>query len=83
MEDNKWQQRYTKSKFSQLVDKAINTPQPVTKHGINAVVVMPFEDDKKLTKPKNDLASLLRNSTLAEANIEITRSKDLPRDMEL
>ena len=60
-----------------------NTPQFVTKHGNNAVVVMSFEDYKKITKPKNDLVSFLRNSPLAEANIEITRNNDQPRDIEL
>lgn len=84
MENNTWQLQDAKSKFSQLVDKAMrNTPQIVTKHGNNAVVVMSFEDYKKITKPENDLVSFLRNSPLAEANIEITRNNDQPRDIEL
>ena len=84
MENNTWQLQDAKSKFSQLVDKAMrNTPQFVTKHGNNAVVVMSFEDYKKITKPKNDLVSFLRNSPLAEANIEITRNNDQPREIEL
>lgn len=84
MENNTWQLQDAKSKFSQLVDKAMhNNPQFVTKHGNNAVVVMSFEDYKKFTKPKNDLVSFLRNSPLVEANIEITRNNDLPRDIEL
>lgn len=84
MEENTWQLQDAKSKFSQLVDKAMHSnPQFVTKHGNNAVVVMSFKDYEKFTRPKNDLVSFLRNSPLAEANLEITRSHDLPRDIEL
>jgi prevent-host-death family protein len=84
MEENTWQLQDAKSKFSQLVDKAMHsTPQIVTKHGNNAVVIMSFKDYEKFTRPENDLVSFLRNSPLAEANLEITRNKDLPRDIEL
>jgi hypothetical protein len=44
---------------------------------------MSFKDYEKFTRPENDLVSFLRNSPLAEANLEITRNKDLPRDIEL
>jgi prevent-host-death family protein len=36
----------------------LNKPQFVTKHGHNAVVVLSFEDYKKITKPKIDLECL-------------------------
>lgn len=83
MENSTWQLQDAKSKFSQLVDKAMHhNPQVVTKYGNNPVVVISFEDYTKLTLPKNDLVSFLRNSPLAEVNIEITRNSDLPIDIE-
>ncbi|MBK8453035.1 MAG: type II toxin-antitoxin system Phd/YefM family antitoxin [Thiofilum sp.] len=84
MQENTWQLQDAKSKFSQLVDSAMrHQPQIVTKHGNNAVVIISFEDYIKLTKPKDNLITFLRNSPLMEADLEITRTKDNPRDIEL
>jgi prevent-host-death family protein len=84
MEQNIWQLQDAKSKFSQLVDSAMHhVPQFVTKHGSNAVVIISFEDYMKFTKPKDDLVTFLRNSPLAENDIDLTRNKDMPRDIVL
>ncbi len=84
MNNNIWQLQDAKSKFSQLVENAMhNTPQIVTKHGSNAVVILSFEEYKKITKPKQDLVSFFRCSPFLDTEIEITRSKDIPRDIEL
>jgi prevent-host-death family protein len=84
MNANIWQLQDAKSKFSQLVENAMrNNPQFVTKHGNNAVVILSFEEYKKLIKPKQDLVSFFRNSPFVDGEIDITRSKDLPREIEL
>ncbi len=84
MKSNTWQLQDAKSKFSQLVENAIsNEPQFVTKHGNNAVVVLSFEDYKKITKPKMDLVTFLRNSPLMEVELDISRNGELPRNIEL
>lgn len=84
MKDNTWQLQEAKSKFSQLVDDAMHKePQIVTKHGDNAVVVLSFEEYTKITKPKTDLVKFLRESPLTEVALDITRSKDTPRDISL
>lgn len=84
MEQNIWQLQDAKSKFSQLVDSAIHhRPQFVTKHGNNAVVIISFEDYIKYIKPKDDLVTFLRKSPLAESDLDFSRSKDMPRDIEL
>lgn len=83
-QENTWQLQDAKSKFSQLVDKAMrHEPQFVTKHGNNAVVIISFEDYLKFTKPKDNLIDFLRSSPLMEVDIDVTRNKDIPRDMEL
>ncbi len=84
MKKDTWQLQDAKSKFSQLVDKAIHhEPQFVTKHGHHAVVVLSFEDYKKITKSKTDLVTFLRNSPLMGETLDVSRNKDLPRDIEL
>ena len=84
MKNNTWQLQDAKSKFSQLVENAmLSEPQFVTKHGSNAVVILSFEEYKKITKPKTDLVTFLRNSPLMEADLDISRNKELPRDIEL
>lgn len=70
-------------KFSQLVERAMhNKSQFVTRHGHNAVVVLSFEEYKKIIKPKNDLVTFLRNSPLADIDLDTARNKDLPRETE-
>ncbi len=66
MEDNTWQLQDAKSKFNQLVESAMhNKPQFVTKHGHNAVVVLFFEEYKKITKPKNDFGYLSKKLSVS------------------
>ncbi len=84
MKNNTWQLQEAKSKFSQLVENAMrNEPQFVTRHGNNAVVVISFEDYKKIVKPKTDLVTFLRNSPFMEAELDNSRNKDFPREVEI
>ena len=84
MQKNTWQLQDAKSKFSQLVESAMhNSPQFVTKHGNNAVVILSFDEYKKMIKPKQDLISFFRDSPFLDFELDITRNKDFPRDIEL
>ena len=84
MKTNTWQLQDAKSKFSMLVEKALHhEPQFVTRHGSDAVVIVAFEDYKRIIKPKTDLVTFLQNSPLAGINLDLSRSKDLPREMDL
>ena len=84
MENNRWQLQEAKTKFSQLINNAIQyQPQIVTKHGNNAVVVLSFQDYEKLVEPKKDLVSFLRDSPLVGVDLDIARSRDMPRDIKL
>jgi len=84
MNNNTWQLQDAKSKFSQLVENAmLSKPQFVTKHGNNAVVILSYDDYKKITKPKMDLVTFLRSSPLAEVELDISRDGKLPRNIEL
>ena len=84
MQTNTWQLQDAKSKFSRLVENAMgNEPQFVTKYGNNAVVILSYEEYRRMTKPKTDLVSFLRNSPLSEINLDFPRDKALPREIEL
>jgi len=84
MKINTWQLQDAKSKFSHLVEKALhNGPQFVTKHGSNAVVILSFEEYQEITKPKSDLVEFLRSSPLANIELDISRDKNPPREIEL
>lgn len=84
MNNNTWQLQEAKNKFSQLVEKAMHhSPQVVTKHGEQAVVVLSIEDYKKMTASDGDLLSFFEHSPLKGINLDISRSKKLPRQTEL
>lgn len=84
MIENHWQLQDAKSKFSNLVEKAQhNGPQVVTKNGKDAVVVLSIDEYKKLIKPKTNLVNFFQSSPLAKEDLDLTRSKEIPRDIEL
>ncbi|MFZ0450358.1 MAG: type II toxin-antitoxin system Phd/YefM family antitoxin [Desulfatiglandaceae bacterium] len=84
MEKGIWQLQEAKNKFSNLVEKAQkNGPQIVTKRGRKTVVVLSFREYERITKPKLDLVTFLRKSSLAEVELEISRDKNLPRGIEI
>ncbi len=84
MLENHWQLQDAKSKFSNLVDRAQHDgPQVVTKHGKDVVVVLSIDEYKKLIKPKTNLVNFFQGSPLAKEDLDVTRSKEIPRDVEL
>ena len=84
MGNNIWQLQDAKSKFSQVVENAMrNEPQIVTKHGTKAVVILSFEEYKEIIKPPTDLLTFLRSSPLMDVKLEISRDKDLPREIKI
>ena len=81
---NHWQLQDAKNKFSSLVDIAQHKgPQIVTKHGKDAVVVLSIEEYQKLIKPKKSLVKFFQSSPLVSEKLDIKRTKDIPRDIEL
>lgn len=84
MSKRNWQLQEAKNRFSRLVEDAQKRgPQIVTKSGKKAVVVVSYDDYEKLTSPDEDLITYFQNSPLAEVNLDINRSKEIPRDIEL
>ena len=84
MIENHWQLQDAKNKFSNLVERAQHKcPQVVTKHGKEAVVVISIDEYKKLIKPKSNLVKFFQKSPLANNDLDLTRNKDIPRNIEL
>ncbi len=79
-----WQLQEAKNRFSRLVEQAQhNGPQIVTKHGKETVVIISADEYKKLIRPKKDIVRFFQESPLFGEDIDLTRSKETPRDIEL
>ena len=69
-----------KAKFSELVTTCLaEGPQTVTRHGQNAVVVVPYDDYQRLVKPRQTLGEFLRTAPRAE--LSLARSREGGREV--
>lgn len=82
--DREWQLQEAKNRLSQVVDQALhNGPQTITLRGKPSAVVVSFEEYRKLTTPRTGLSQFFRQSPLCEVELDLTRSADLSREVEL
>jgi prevent-host-death family protein len=79
-----WQLQEAKNRLSQVVDSALHDgPQTITLRGKPAAVVVSFEEFRKLTLPKVGLATFFEHSPLYGVELDVSRSSDLPREVDL
>jgi len=79
-----WQLQDAKNRFSEVVQKALeNGPQLITRRGINTAVIMSVEDYQQLTKPAMNIVDFFRKSPLKGIGIDLTRDKDIGRELDL
>jgi prevent-host-death family protein len=77
--NNTWQRQDVKSRFSEVVDRALaQGAQIVTRREKKEVVVMPFEEYENLTKQHGSLSQFLLSSPLPNSQMKIERDKSLP-----
>jgi antitoxin Phd len=82
--NNIWQLQDAKSKFSEMVEKAISEgAQIVTKRGKKTVVVMPYNEYEKLIHHGNDLADFLLAYPFGNSELSLERDKNVGRDVEI
>ena len=82
--DREWQLQEAKNRLSQVVEQALhNGPQTITLRGKPSAVVVSFEEYRKLTMPRTGLSQFFRQSPLCEVELDLTRSADLSREVEL
>ena len=79
-----WQLQEAKNRFSNLVERAQHEgPQIVTKHGEKAVVILSVDDYRKMNRQKTTLLEFIQKSPLKGINIDVSRNKNVPRDVEM
>jgi len=82
--DREWQLQTAKNRLSQVVDQALHDgPQTITLRGKPTAVVVSFEEFKKLTKPQTTLSQFFTQSPLHNVELDLSRSTDLPREVDL
>lgn len=80
----KWQLQEAKNKFSQVVAKAVQEgPQAITVHGKETAVVISMDEYRRLTRGKGNLVDFFRQSPMADLELDLERSSDTGRDVEL
>jgi antitoxin Phd len=81
---NTWQIQEAKSKFSEVVDRALEEGvQVVTRRGKKAVVVLPYAEYERLTRGSGSLVQFLLESPLAGSELAIERDQSPPRQVEI
>ena len=79
-----WQLQEAKSRFSEVVDKALSEgPQKVTRRGRDAVVVLSITDYKKLSRTKGHFVERYRKFAGSGPELDIKRISEYPREIEL
>jgi prevent-host-death family protein len=82
-----WQLQEAKARFSELFRLARERgPQRVTKHGREAVVILPAEEYARRAQPEahtGSLAEFFAASPLRGSGIDLRRPRDLGRDVKL
>ena len=80
----RWQLQEAKNRLSEVVKKAREDgPQIITVHGTEAVVVIGADQYRKLSRRKGTLVDFFRRSPLVGIDLDIARSEDTGRDVEL
>jgi prevent-host-death family protein len=79
-----WQLQVAKQKFSELVDRALaDGPQVVTRRGREVVVVLGIDEYKRLRRRKRDFKQALLEGPPYFDELEIERSTEPSRRVEL
>lgn len=81
MDSSEWSVADAKARLSEVIETARRDgPQTITRNGKPTVVVVSVDEWDKKTKRKGSLAAFLRSSPLADAELDLERIKDQPRD---
>jgi len=82
--DGTWKLQDAKNRFSEVVNEAERSgPQTVTRRGKETAVVLSIEDYRLLSRPELSLTEFLRASPLHGVDLDLERSRDTGREVEL
>lgn len=80
---NQWQLQEAKNRLSQVVQQAEQHAQVITVRGKPTVVVLSVGAYERLTRPRNTLVEFMRNSPLHGLELDLARSRDAGREVDL
>ena len=78
-----WTVAHAKARLSELIERAQNEPQLITRNGTPSVVMVSVDEWNRKTARKGSLASFLMQSPLAAPELDVDRMDDVPRDLVL
>ncbi len=78
-----WSLSDAKARLSELVENASSVPQVIARHGNPSVVVLSMERYKLLAGGGESVVDFFRNSPLFGLDLDLERSKEMPRDIDL
>ncbi len=79
-----WKLQDAKAQFGKVVQDALkNSPQYVTRRGVEAVVVVSVKEYEELTSNRPSFKDFLLSCPKMDQDFEFERQKDFPRCLEL
>ncbi len=82
-ESDHWTVAGAKARLSEVIERAQSDPQIITRHGKPSVVIVSAEEWARKTVRKGTLAEFLMGSPLRDADLDLDRVRDQPRDLDL
>ena len=77
-----WTVASAKARLSEVIERAQTDPQIITRHGKPSVVIVSAEEWARKSERKGTLAEFLMTSPLRNADLDLERVRDQPRDLE-
>jgi antitoxin Phd len=79
-----WQIQHAKNRLSEVIDLAAREgPQLLTRRGTETAVLLSIEEYRQLSRPKTSLVEFFSSSPLADSDLDLERSGDTGREIEL
>jgi antitoxin Phd len=79
-----WPMQDAKNRLCELVERAATEgPQTITKHGREAAIVISMRDFKRMAAPSGSLMEFFRKSPLFGVELDLSRPKDVGREVPL
>lgn len=81
---NFWQLQEAKAKFSQVIEEATKKGyQTITKKGEPVAVIISKKEFDKITQPTTSFLEFFEAAPFPDIELDIQRSRDLPRKIDL
>lgn len=81
--DRPWTVARAQASFSEVIERAQKQPQIITRKGKPTAVVVSNEEWVRKTERRDTLADFLLQSPLRGVELDLERSEDPPRDLDL